>query len=167
MAEAKPSKSAKKRTYTALQELGEQLILLNREQLAAMDLDPQLLQAVQEARGIKAHGALRRQKQLIGKIMRSIDPAPVQAALALVVEQERPAKDLFKRAEAWRDRLTAAGPTALAEFFAETGRRSDALEKALKDYGATGNASELKRMRRRIFRQVHDELTLAMHVPDR
>ena len=34
-----------------------------------------------EARSIKAHGALRRQKQYIGKVMRHVDPEPIRAAL--------------------------------------------------------------------------------------
>jgi ribosome-associated protein len=37
--------------------------------------------AVLEARRIKAHGALRRQKQYIGKLMGRIDPEPIREAL--------------------------------------------------------------------------------------
>lgn len=165
MADAKPSKSAKKRAAAALQKLGEKLILLSREQLAAIDLDPELRDAVHEARNINAHGALRRQKQLIGKLMRGMDPSPLQAALARVAEQERPAKDLFRCAEAWRDRITAEGASALAEFCAATGRRSDQLEQALKDYGNARSDSARKHTRRRIFRHVHDELTRAAAGP--
>ena len=82
MTELKPSKSARKREYLALQQLGEELLTLKEPDLLGMQLDDELLDAVLEARRIKAHGALRRQKQYIGKLMRNIDPAPIRAALA-------------------------------------------------------------------------------------
>ena len=78
---SKPSKSARKRETLALQTLGERLIELAPEQLASIGLDEALLEAILAAKSIRAHGALRRQKQLIGKLMRGIDPAPVAAAL--------------------------------------------------------------------------------------
>jgi ribosome-associated protein len=70
--ETKPSKSARKRAYLALQKLGEELITLRESDLH---------DAVLEARRIKAHGALRRQKQYIGKLMGRIDPEPIREAL--------------------------------------------------------------------------------------
>jgi ribosome-associated protein len=80
--ELKPSKSARKREYLALQQLGEELLTLKEPDLLGMQLDDELLDAVLEARRIKAHGALRRQKQYIGKLMRHVDPEPIRAALA-------------------------------------------------------------------------------------
>jgi ribosome-associated protein len=80
--ELKPSKSARKREYIALQRLGEELLTVKEPDLLRMQLDEELLDAVLEARRIKAHGALRRQKQYIGKLMRNIDPEPIRAALA-------------------------------------------------------------------------------------
>ena len=82
MDDTKPSKSARKRAYLALQELGEELITLRESELQAMPLDEDLRDAVLEARRIKAHGALRRQKQYIGKLMGRIDPEPIREALA-------------------------------------------------------------------------------------
>ena len=82
MTETKPSKSARKREYLALQKLGEELLTVRESDLLSMDLDDELLDAVLDARRIKSHGALRRQKQFIGKLMRGIDPEPVRDALA-------------------------------------------------------------------------------------
>ena len=82
MTELKPSKSARKREYLALQKLGEDLISLKPSELDSLPLDDNLRDAVEEARRIKAHGALRRQKQYIGKLMRYIDPEPLRAQLA-------------------------------------------------------------------------------------
>ena len=81
MDDTKPSKSARKREHLARQKLGEELIALRDTDLRSLALDEDLFEAVMEARGIKAHGALRRQKQYIGKIMRHIDPEPIRAAL--------------------------------------------------------------------------------------
>lgn len=82
MDETKPSKSARKRAYLALQKLGEELITLRESDLAQVPLDEDLLEAVMEARSIRKHGALRRQKQYIGKLMgRLDDPEPIREAL--------------------------------------------------------------------------------------
>jgi len=80
--ELKPSKSARKREYLALQKLGEELITLKQTELDGLSLDEALLEAIMEARQINAHGALRRQKQYIGKLMRHIDPEPLRAEMA-------------------------------------------------------------------------------------
>ena len=82
MTELKPSKSAKKREYLALQKLGEELIRLRESELAALPLDEDLLLAIQDAQQITARGAMRRQKQFIGKLMRHIDPEPLIIAMA-------------------------------------------------------------------------------------
>lgn len=82
MTETKPSKSARKREYLALQKLGEELLAVKEPDLLGIELADELLEAVLEARRIKSHGALRRQKQYIGKLMRQVDPEPIRAALA-------------------------------------------------------------------------------------
>ena len=81
MDDTKPSKSARKRAYLALQKLGERLIPLQDADLRAMGLDEELLEAVLEAKQMRKHGALRRQKQYIGKLMSRTDPEPIRAAL--------------------------------------------------------------------------------------
>ena len=82
MDDLKPSKSARKREYIALQKLGEELITLKASDLDRLPLDDNLREAVLEAKQMKAHGALRRQKQYIGKLMRHIDPQPVRSEMA-------------------------------------------------------------------------------------
>jgi ribosome-associated protein len=71
--DTKPSKSEKKRAFLALQKLGEELITLRESELQSLPLDEDLREAVMEARRIKARGALRRQKQYIGKLMGALD----------------------------------------------------------------------------------------------
>ena len=81
MDDTKPSKSARKREYLARQKLGEDLIPLLESDLRSMGLDEDLLDAILEAKRLKKHGALRRQKQYIGKLMGRLDDAePIRAA---------------------------------------------------------------------------------------
>lgn len=82
MTELKPSKSARKREFIALQKLGEELIALKESDLDGLPLEDYLRDAVMEARQIKAHGALRRQKQYIGKLMRHIDVQALRNEMA-------------------------------------------------------------------------------------
>lgn len=82
MDDTKPSKSERKRAYLALQKLGEELIALRETDLRSLPLNEDLLEAVLEARQIKSHGALRRQKQYIGKLMGALEDAePIRTAL--------------------------------------------------------------------------------------
>jgi ribosome-associated protein len=76
-----PSKTRRKKDMQALQDLGAQLVALSAERLARVPLPESLADAVQEARRITSHEGRRRQMQYIGKLMRGVDPAPIQAAL--------------------------------------------------------------------------------------
>ena len=162
MSESKPSKSARKREYQALQSLGEQLIDLSAEQLASMVLDEQLLEAVQTAKGMKAHGALRRQKQLIGKLMREVDPEPIRVALAASNRHDIIAKEIFRETEQWRDRIAAEGTVALEDFFALIGGQNRTLLERAKAHEAASHDKARKLIRRQIFSEIHKELAMKM-----
>ena len=75
-----PSKSSRKREMAALQDLGEQLVALPVDRLKKVPLPEALYDAIRAAQGFKME-ARRRQLQYIGKLMRKIDPAPIQAQL--------------------------------------------------------------------------------------
>jgi len=75
------SRTQKKNEDRALQRLGEQLVALSSNQIEAMALPDELLEAIEFARKIKNHGARRRQIQYIGVLMRHIDPQPIEIAL--------------------------------------------------------------------------------------
>lgn len=75
-----PSKSSRKREMLALQDLGEQLVALSVDQLKKVPLPESLFDAIRAAQGFKME-ARRRQLQYIGKLMRKIDPEPIQAQL--------------------------------------------------------------------------------------
>lgn len=158
----KPSKSARKRENLALQTLGERLIDLNAEQLASIALDEQLLEAVKTAQGMKAHGALRRQKQLIGKLMRQVDPQPIRAALEAFGRDDKLAKDIFRESERWRDRIATEGAGALSDFFAFVGSENRELRREALALDAARDDKARRLARRRIFTEVHRELASRM-----
>lgn len=83
------SKSQKKRDALALQALGKELIGLKVDVLATLPLTDTLLQALVDAKKMKSHGALRRQEQLIGKLMRSADHEAIRAAFAAIKNNDR------------------------------------------------------------------------------
>lgn len=101
----RPSKSQKKREMTALQDLGEALVGLSSDQLKRIGLDEGLLIAVKDAQRFTKHEARRRQMQYIGKLMRDIDPAPIQAALDEINGVSAAATARQHRLERLRERL--------------------------------------------------------------
>ena len=85
--ELPPSKSSRKREAHALQKLGEQLVQMRAAELALLPLPETLRDAIDEARRLTSRGALARQRQYIGKLMRDIDVEPIVAALAALTEE--------------------------------------------------------------------------------
>ena len=151
----KPSKSARKREHLALQDLGESLIRLRPSELETLPLDERLIDAVLEARDMQSRGALRRQRQLIGKLMRNTDAAAIRAALAHLGQADRDATRLFHRAETWRDRICREGDPALAELGDETGADVAPLRRLVDDLAAARGEDRQRHLKRRIFRDVH------------
>ena len=158
MTDSKPSKSARKRKQLALQELGEKLIELNVTELTSLSLDNRLEKAIRDAGQIKSRGALRRQKQLIGKLMRDVDPEPIRDELAKLRADDVRMKRLFSRAERWRDRIVNDGLTALDEFEIETGETDAELRALLGELDVAFSERAEKTVRRQIFRRVHEIL---------
>lgn len=80
--EGQPSRSAMKRESMALQKLGEELSTLSPTERASLELPEELSAALADLDNIRDREARRRQRQFIGKLMRSVDAAPIATALA-------------------------------------------------------------------------------------
>jgi ribosome-associated protein len=109
------SKTKRKQEMHELQALGVALVALAEAQLDF--LEPELRQAVLEAKRITAHEGRRRQMQYIGKLMRGVDPAPIRARLDKITGSSSQADARHKRIEALRRRLLA-DDEALTHFAA-------------------------------------------------
>ena len=82
------------------------------EHVAGLGLDETLVDAIRAHRKIRSHEARRRQLQLIGKLMRSADVAPVRQAVAdMQLGRARDSLALH-RAERWRAELLAEDAAA-------------------------------------------------------
>ena len=117
--EQRLSKSARKREAATLQELGVQLSALPDQEIKALGLPDSLFVALRDLRRLPSHGAQVRQRQYIGKLMRSIDPEPVLAKLA--ERKQRHDKEIhhFQQIERWRDRLLSEPAVAVPELLKE------------------------------------------------
>ena len=155
MTDSKPSKSALKRQQRALQALGEQLIDLGDELLDGLLLPDRLRDAIDDARRMKSREALRRQKQFIGRLMRDVDPQPIEALFDRMRADDRREKRVFTNAERWRDRIVRDGRAGLDAFEADSGGRHpdigeliDALDRAPTERIERG-------IRKQLFRKIH------------
>ena len=113
-----PSKTRRKQEMHALQDIGEQLVELNKDRLAQLNLPDNLLDAVIEAKRLTRHEARRRQMQYLGKLMRTVDAAPIRAKMDEWNNVTRNQAAKFHLVERWRERLLAE-PNALNDLIKE------------------------------------------------
>lgn len=108
------SKTEMKTDMDALQKLGEELVGLKPSVLDKFPLSEDLAQAIKDAQRFK-NEAKRRQLQYIGKVMRNVDPEPIQAALDKVRNKHSQATAELHKLEQLRDRVVAEGDAAISE----------------------------------------------------
>ena len=161
------SKTDLKRESADLQALGEALLGLRAGLFDPLDLGEKLKDAIVEARRITNFEGKRRQMQFIGKLMRGLEPATLDAVRAALAEQDRlPAEETaaLHEAERWRDRIIA-DDDALGGWI-ETHPATDAqqlralVRQARKDIkaGPPGEAPRQGKAYREVFQIVRDQL---------
>jgi ribosome-associated protein len=116
-----PSKTRRKAAMHALQDLGEAMVLLTPARLAALALPERLADAILQARHITRWEARRRQMQFIGRLMRDVDPLPIQARLEQWAGAPDAEKARLAHVERWRTRLLSEAD-ALDRLCAESVR---------------------------------------------
>lgn len=107
---AESSKTDLKRESTELQKLGEALLTLRSDLMERLALPDQLLDALAQLRRITNFEGRRRQMQFVGKLMRKLDEAAIDAIReALATQQQGSARETIAlhQAEQWRERLVA------------------------------------------------------------
>jgi ribosome-associated protein len=93
-----------------LQATGESLVELNDKQLAKIPIDnEQLLSAIRECRQMRSNSARKRHLQFIGKLMRNIDPAPIEQALLTLHKSRQQSAVAFQQLEQLREDILAVG----------------------------------------------------------
>jgi len=111
------SKSEIKRDAEELKRLGAELVDLGKNSLDKIPLDERLRTEVELAQRIKKEGR-RRQLQLIGKLLRSIDVEPIRVALDKLNNRHNQQVALFHKLEMLRDRLIEQGDEAMGDVIA-------------------------------------------------
>jgi ribosome-associated protein len=117
LVELPPSKTKIKKQMLELQNIGEQLADLNKDQLKELELPENLRDAINEVKKMTKFGAINRQMQYIGRLMRDVDTAPIIAKLEVWNGTSKQHITWLHQVENWRDRLLAE-PDALTELLA-------------------------------------------------
>lgn len=99
------SKTSRKKEMQALQEIGEQLVELPSQRLSELDLPEKLMDAVTEAKRLTQFGAIRRQMQYIGRLMREVEVDEIRDRLVLWDSQSKENAAELHQVERWRTRL--------------------------------------------------------------
>jgi ribosome-associated protein len=107
------SKSQLKRDMQAIVELTEKLLSYPMEKIAACGVGEKALQALQEARPMKASGAKKRQLKYVAKLLKNEDTDTLQKLVDQTEASQLAENRKFHELEKWRDRLIAEGDTAI------------------------------------------------------
>ncbi len=157
----KPSKSQRKRSMHELQDLGDALVALRPDQLAAFDLPEFLLDAILLAQKIKAHEGRRRQLQYVGRLMQEVEPEPIRARLEELAAGPREDAARHRLAEEWRSKLLADGEAGLAEFVRlNPAADAAALRKLTNEARAEKAGGDKPHALRALYRAINKQLTL-------
>jgi len=113
------SKSQRKRDCDTLQKTSDRLLKLKPEELALIDLPDELENALLEAHRIHSNSALKRQRQYLGKIMRTCDSENIENQLNSIIHRNDTNTAQFKKIERWRDRLIENDKEVLGEIIRE------------------------------------------------
>lgn len=109
------SKSQVKRELLALQDLGKTLIDLSLKQLEKIEMDDKVRQQVLAAKTMQ-RGALKRQIQYLGKLLRFVDISSIQKGLAIAQNLSMEHNAHFHRLERTRDALIADDEAAFTQL---------------------------------------------------
>ncbi|MEP0355187.1 MAG: ribosome biogenesis factor YjgA [Paraglaciecola sp.] len=114
------SKTQIKAQMLERQKLGESLVHLGQSSLAKIPMEAELLDAVMLARKIlRKKEGYRRQLQLIGKIMRHQDIAPIEQAMLNIKSAHKKLNDAFHELELLRDAILAEGDSKIEEVITD------------------------------------------------
>jgi ribosome-associated protein len=151
-----PSKSQRKRDSDALQDLGRDLVKLSKDQIKKMDLPEELRIAVLECQRITSNGALRRQMQFIGKVMRNIEAEPIIEQLSAIRGESNAAKAEFHILERWRTRLLENDDAVTEWLTAHPGSDVQQMRQLIRNARKEAELGKPPKSSRELFRVLRD-----------
>ena len=157
MSDDRLSKSARKREAQAVRALADRLVALAPDELARIVPDGGIVEAVRAARGMPSHGAGRRQRQYIAKLLRQVDTEAIVDAMDRAEAAPAAQRRQFHAAERLRDELLRGADPA--ETLTAAGlQRNDEIESAVSQWHRARGDGERKRLARALFRALHEQL---------
>ncbi len=109
-----PSKSERKREAHAIFLLARELVEMKDSALAKIDIAEDLLTLIKKARGIKSHGARKREILYLSKQLRGIELDAIRMAIEQPKMVAREETMRQHRLETWRDALIDDGDRTLS-----------------------------------------------------
>ena len=155
-ADAHISKTRRKNEMNALQDMGAELVKLSRERLEKMDLPERLYKELLEAQRITQRGAIRRQMQFIGKLMRDVDAEPIAEQLAAIKGESAAAKAEFHALERWRERLLEDDSARTEWLASQPGADVQQMRQLIRNARKEAAESKPPKSSRQLFRLLRD-----------
>ncbi|VAW73103.1 UPF0307 protein YjgA [hydrothermal vent metagenome] len=116
-----PSKTRRKKDADALQQLGTDLLELPETDWTRLSLPESLIDALREMKCIHSRGALKRQRQFIGRLMRDVDPEPIQQHFEQLRQKTRQQVQAHHVLEQWRDRMIEEDDAVIEAYIQQNG----------------------------------------------
>jgi len=150
------SKTKLKAEADAVQAIGKKLVDLPKDKLHKLNLPEALYEAVMEAKRIKANGAIRRQMQYLGRLMRDIDPTQIVDQLQRWEGKHNEENARFHGMERWRTRLLSDAQAVSA--FLETYPQADSqqLRTLIRNAQREEAANKPPKSSRELFKLIRD-----------
>jgi len=155
--ERPPSKSQLKRDAHALQQLGAALLEVPEHDWQTLGLSEALITALRDAKRMPSRGAHKRQLQFIGKLMRDIDPEPIQQYFDNLHHEARQQAHRHHETEHWRERMLDEGDSAVEAWLTDhPGADRQHLRQLVRQATREQQAGKPPRASRVLFRYLRD-----------
>lgn len=156
-ADLPPSKTRLKKDADALQQLGTDLLDLSEADWTKLALPDALIDALREAKRIHSRGALKRQRQFIGRLMRDIDPEPIYRHFEQLRQKTRQQVQAHHALEQWRDRMIEEADPAIEAYLQEnTGADRQHLRQLVRQARKEDEQKKPPKSARALFRYLRE-----------
>lgn len=147
------SKSQLKREANEMVELAKKLLVMPEATLNGLPLQNDLREEVNFTRGIRSHGARKRQLLTVAKLLRNRDTTQLLEAINSIDQKNRQMNARFHHVEAWRDRLLEGDDQDLAELLDNsTGINVQTLRQLIRNAKKEAKLNKPPAAARKLFR---------------
>ena len=162
------SKTKLKAEADAAQSIGKSLVDLPKDKLIKLALPEALFDAVIEAKRLTANGAIRRQMQYLGRLMRDIDATPIVEQLQAWEGKNTQENARFHSMERWRDRLISDANTLSEFLMAYPHTDSQQMRTLIRNAQKEAAASKPPKSSRELFKLIREviENTTDQHIEE-